>query len=59
MQRDTVSILPLFSPPPSLQGGDDKETALICASMLGYTAAVEAIVAADPDPDHIRMTNVR
>ena len=21
-----------------------------------YTAAVEAIVAADPDPDHIRMT---
>ena len=38
------------------QGGSRKYTALIHASVKGYTAAVEAIVAADPDPDHIRMT---
>jgi hypothetical protein len=68
-QRDIVSILflprlalppsllPL--PPPSLQGGDYKYTALIWATIKGHTAAVEAIVAADPHPDHIRMTEVR
>ena len=27
------------------------------ASARGHTAAVEAIVAADPHPDHIRMIN--
>jgi ankyrin repeat protein len=29
------------------------------ASEYGHTAAVKAIVAADPHPDHIRMTEVR
>ena len=46
------------SPPPSPQGGG-KYTALIKASAYGHTAAVKAIVAADPHPDHIRMTQVR
>jgi hypothetical protein len=32
---------------------------LMKASFIGHTAAAEAIVAADPDPDHIRMTEVR
>ena len=50
---------PFFLSPPSLQGGRYKETALMRASVNGHTAAVEAIVAADPDPDHIRMTDVR
>jgi hypothetical protein len=69
-QRDIVSILPLTSsispslpfPPPSLQATGmfgNKDTALMVASYNGHTAAVEAIVAADPHPDHIRMTNVR
>ena len=49
------SLLPL--PPPSRQSY--KWTALIRASANGHTAAVEAIVAADPHPDHIRMTDVR
>jgi hypothetical protein len=31
-------------------------TALINASQRGYVAAVEALIAADPDPAHIRMT---
>ena len=57
--------LPLFFlPSPSLQGKDkyvynSKYTALMQATVWGHTAAVEAIVAADPHPDHIRMTEVR
>jgi hypothetical protein len=34
-------------------------TALMYASQNGHTAAAEAIVAADPHQDHIRMTEVR
>ena len=69
-QRDIVYVLPSLLaslplppyfplPPPSLQAGGGKWTALMNASLYGHTAAVEAIVAADPHPDHIRMTNVR
>ena len=54
----SLPLPPFFLPPPSLQVGD-KFTALINASYYGHTAAVEAIVAADPHPDHIRMTDVR
>ena len=50
------SLLPL--PPPSLQD-KYKWTALMYASYRGRTAAVEAIVAAGPHVDHIRMTDVR
>ena len=39
--------------------GENERTALMFASWKGHTAAVEAIVAADPHVDHIRMTNVR
>ena len=38
---------------------NDKETALMKTTTWGHTAAAKAIVAADPDPVHIRMTNVR
>ena len=67
-QRDIVYVLPsllslplplFFLPPSSHQGGYNKYTALMWASDQGHTAAVEAIVAADPHPDHIRMTQVR
>ena len=34
-------------------------TALMMAAKIASTATVEAIVAADPAPDHIRMTTVR
>ena len=44
--------------PPSLQG-EYERTALMNASLRGHTAAAKAIVAADPHPDHIRMTDVR
>ena len=37
----------------------EKGTALYHSAGWGYTAAVGAIVAADPHPDHIRMTDVR
>ena len=67
-QRNVVYVLPslLYLPlslpssplPPSLQNRN-KNTALMKASVKGYTAAAEAIVAADPHPDHIRMTDVR
>jgi hypothetical protein len=39
--------------------GDYKWTALMCASDYGHATAVEAIVAADPDPDHIWMTETK
>ena len=60
LQRDLVYVLHLVSlpPSPSLQDGY-QNTALMYATLRGFTAAVEAIVAADPHPDHIRMTNVR
>ena len=61
--------LPLFFlPSPSLQGKDKyglglvgrESTALMYASIYSTVdvCSVEAIVAADPHPDHIRMTGV-
>jgi hypothetical protein len=41
------------------QGGTYAQTALSHASENGHVAAVEAIVAADPDRAHIQMTSVR
>ena len=54
----SLPLPPFFLSPPSLQDWS-KFTALIYASMKGHTAAVKAIVAADPHWDHIRMTDVR
>ena len=41
------------------QGNFSSWTALMYASTYGHVAVVEALVAADPDPAHIRMTDVR
>ena len=53
---NTISLSSLISSPfVQDDHGSTGYTVLMMASYTGFTAAVEAIVAADPHPDHIRM----